>query len=319
MQLLSSELKNWLKKHNRLLKELKEGGFKQTPTNTREGLANLTWTLVTDRPAVKWIQDDLVEGKEFSVPVRIYHPQPESPLPILIYFHGGGHMAGSITVYDPICRKMALATCHIVISVDYRLAPECPYPLGIIDATTVAKNIWTTLQQRQLNYVNNLSIAGDSGGGAMCATLAHGTQHDKTINIEKQVLIYPSLDYTLQSESMELNGKGYLLHKEKIEWLLDNYFQHNENRREVSPLYMEFTSAMPESLIITAEFCPLRDEGLAYIDKLNRGGIGNQHIHFDDMIHAFINMENLAKDQCAALYRKIGAFLNHNHPLNSGE
>jgi len=311
MRQLSPELENWLKEYNKLLKDLEESGFKQTPTNAREGLANLTWTLVTEKPVIKWVQDDLVEGEKFNVSVRIYHPQPESHLPVLLYFHGGGHMSGSITVYDSICRKMALATNHVVVSVDYRLAPECPYPAGINDAITVVKNIWATLDQREVNYIHKLSIAGDSAGGAICATLSHSTQHDINVDIKKQILIYPSLDYTLQSESVELNGKGYLLHKEKIKWFFDNYFQHSENRREVSPLYMEFSGSMPESFVITAEFCPLRDEGFAYIQKLSDAGIRNKHLHFDDMIHAFMNMENLLKDQCAELYRNIDSFLNH--------
>ena len=116
MRQLSSKLENWLKEYNKLLKDLEESGFKQTPTNAREGLANLTESLVTEKPVIKWIQDDLVESEVFNVPVRIYHPQPESHLPVLLFFHGGGHMSGSITVYDPICRKFALATNHVVVS-----------------------------------------------------------------------------------------------------------------------------------------------------------------------------------------------------------
>lgn len=310
MRQLSPKLESWLKEYNKLLKDLEESGFKQTPTNAREGLAHLTRTLVTEKPVIKWIQDDLVEGEEFNVPVRIYHPQPESHLPVLLYFHGGGHMSGSITVYDPICRKFALATNHVVVSADYRLAPECPYPAGVKDAITVVKNIWTTLDQRAINYIHQLSIAGDSAGGAICATVAHSTQNDVNVHINKQVLVYPSLDYTLQSKSVELNGKGYLLQKEKIEWFFDNYFQNRENRKECSPLYMELSRSIPETFVITAEFCPLRDEGFAYIQKLNDAGIPNKHLHYADMTHAFINMEDLIKDHCAKLYRKIGFFLN---------
>ena len=166
------------------------------------------------------------------------------------------------------------------------------------------------MDQREINYIRQLSIAGDSAGGAICATIAHSTQHDINVHINRQVLVYPSLDYTLQSKSVELNGKGYLLQKEKIEWFFDNYFQNCENRKECSPLYMKLSRSIPETFVITAEFCPLRDEGFAYIQKLNDAGIPNKHLHYDDMTHAFINMEDLLKDQCAKLYRKIGSFLN---------
>jgi acetyl esterase len=310
MRKLSPKLEKWLQAYNQLIEKLAEEGFKQTPTNAREGLANLTWTWVKKRLSVKWVQDDLVEGDQFNIPIRVYHPQPEQPLPVLVYFHGGGHMAGSITVYDPICRRLARETNHIVISVDYRLAPECPYPAGIDDAITVVRNLWAPLQARKVNYSHHLSIAGDSGGGAICATIVHMTQYDEDIDIRRQVLIYPSLDYTLQSESVNLNGEGYLLHKDKVEWFLENYFQNRENRKEASPLYMKCSHHIPKSLVITAEFCPLRDEGLAYVQKLHDAGIETELLHFDDMIHAFLNMEDLVPDECTAVYQKIATFLN---------
>lgn len=314
---LAPSLELWLQDYNTLLQTLEKNGFKQTPTNAREGLATLTRKMVTERPEIAWVQDDLVEGELFNVPIRIYHPSPKTDLPILVYFHGGGGMAGSITVYDPICRKLSLATDHIVISVDYRLAPECPYPCGLTDALAVVKNLWTTLNRRGLNYVKRLSIGGDSGGGALCASVAHTTQHDNNITIDKQILIYPSLDYTMATASIDENKTGFLLHKEKIQWFFDNYFQNNEDRKTVSPLFMEFTANLPESLVMTAEFCPLRDEGLAYVKKLQQAQVPTQHHHYENMVHAFLNLENLVKEQCDTFYRKAGAFLNDSSPPHS--
>jgi acetyl esterase len=310
MRHVSRKLQQWLENYNQLVKELLDNGFKQTPTNARDGLARLTLGLVTKWPEIPWVQDDLVDAPDFSVPVRIYHPAPDSHLPVLIYYHGGGHMAGNVTVYDPICRKIALSSQHIVVSLDYRLAPECPYPAGVNDAYNVAKHIWTTLDGRGLLYQRQLAIVGDSGGGALCATVAHMAQHDAGINIRRQALIYPGLDYTMNSGSMEENGTGYLLEKKKISWFFNNYFQHGENRREASPLYMDFTDKLPQTLMITAEFCPLRDEGYAYMEKLKSTNVQVEHLYFNDMIHAFINLENLVQEECAAVYRKIGDFLN---------
>lgn len=303
-------LQQWLDDFNPLVEELLKQGFKQTPTNAREGLANLTTRWVTDKPEVAWVQDDIINAQQYAVPVRIYHPKPDTRLPVLIFYHGGGHMAGSVTVYDPICRKLCLATNHIVVSVDYRLAPECPYPAAVIDACNVAKNVWATLEDRSLLYLKQLSIAGDSGGGALCAAVAHLSQHDAGIEIKRQALIYPSLDYTMKTDSIEENATGYLLHKEKIIWYFDNYFQKNENRKAASPLHMEFSHTIPETLVITAQFCPLRDEGLAYVEKAQSAGLYAQNLHFDDMIHAFLNLEGLAQEACQRVYQKIGAFLN---------
>ncbi len=315
MRQVSPKLQNWLKDLNTSVNQLIEGGFKPTPTNAREGLANLTQNLVTDIPAVNWIQDDLVIGGEYSVPVRIYHPEPERPLPVLVYYHGGGHMSGSVTVYDPICRKLALATQHIVVSVDYRLAPECPYPAGLNDAYSVVQNIWETLDKRDVSYLAMLSVAGDSGGGALASSVCAKAQFDPEVSIAKQVLIYPSLDYTMETDSITENGTGYLLHKEKIAWYFNHYFANGEDRKVVSPLYQPVTAQLPETLLFTAEFCPLRDEGMLYCEKVRQAGVNVEHHHFSDMIHTFMNMENLVKEECELVYQKAGQFLNN---LRSG-
>ena len=309
MRHLSPALKPWLDNYNQLMQTLLAKGFKQTPTNAREGLANLTRGLVTKIPEIAWVQDDLIQAPGYAIPVRIYHPAPDTKLSVLVYYHGGGHMAGSVTVYDPICRKLALATEHIVVCADYRLAPECPYPAGLKDAYHVAKYVWSTLDGRKINYRRRLAIAGDSGGGALCATVAHIAQYDTGMDIRRQAMIYPSLDYTMDSASMEENATGYLLHKEKISWYFDSYFQHAEDRRAASPLYMDVSERLPQTLVITAEFCPLRDEGRTYVEKIKTAKLHAEQLHFDHMIHAFMNMEDLVPEECAAVYHKIGAFL----------
>jgi acetyl esterase/lipase len=307
---LAPGLQPWLENFNRQMAALRAEGFKTTPTNAREGLANLTRALVTDIPDIAWCQDDVVTAHPFNVPVRIYHPEPDTALPVLVYLHGGGHMAGSVTVYDPICRKLARAARHIVVAADYRLAPECPYPDGLTDACNVVKHLWPALKARGLNFSQQLSLAGDSGGGALCASVAHRVQFDAGIAIQRQALIYPSLDYTLQWPSIEQNATGYLLERDRIAWYFDHYFPAGVNRRQASPLYMDSGARLPATLVITAEFCPLRDEGRAYVEKLRQAGIAAEHWHLDDMIHAFLNLEDLAKETCEAVYARMGRFLN---------
>lgn len=310
MRQVSPKLQPWLAVFNEQLAILIENGFKATPVNAREGLANLTRGLVTTSPVIAWVQDDIVAGEEYDVPVRIYHPDPTRELPVLVYFHGGGHMGGSVTVYDPLCRKMALTTQHIVVSVEYRLAPECPYPAGLNDAYNVVKHLWTTLESQAVRYAKQLSIGGDSGGGALAASVSRLAQFDASVSIHRQVLIYPSLDYTMSMPSLEQNAIGYLLHTSKIAWYFDNYFRHGENRYQASPLYGEFTPNLPETFVITAEFCPLRDEGFAYVNQLEDNDIPVSHLHFEDMIHTFMNMEDLVQAECEQVYREMGHFLN---------
>jgi acetyl esterase len=302
------ELVEWLAAYQSKMDALIADGFTPTPENTRKGLADLT-RLVTDHPTVAWIADDSIHAPHGDIPVRIYHPAPHTALPVLVYFHGGGGMAGSVAVYDPICRKIALATHHIVVSVDYRLAPEHPYPAAVADGCAAVRQVWETIDRHDLLHRHRLSIAGDSGGGALCATVAHELQGRPESAIGHQVLIYPSLDYTMSYPSIETNGTGYLLEKEKIRWYFDHYFQNNEDRRKASPLFMTVSKGLPRTLVVTAEFCPLRDEGAAYVQRLKAQGIHAEQLHFDAMIHAFLNMEQVTWKACRAVYLAMGRFL----------
>ena len=308
---VSPNLQPWLENFNRQMADLVAKGFKATPTNAREGLAGLTRALVTDIPDIAWCQDDVIAAHPFDVPVRIYHPEPDEALPVLVYLHGGGHMAGSVTVYDPICRKLARAARHIVVAADYRLAPECRYPAGVTDGYNTVKHLWPVLRARGLKFHERLALAGDSGGGALSASVAHLAQFDAGVAIGRQVLIYPSLDYTMQWPSIAQNAVGYLLERHRIAWYFDHYFPAGANRHAASPLHMDFGERLPATLVITAEFDPLHDEGRIYVEKLRQADIEAEHWHLDDMIHAFLNLEDLVKETCNAVYARIGRFLNH--------
>ncbi|MGW8194268.1 MAG: alpha/beta hydrolase [Desulforhopalus sp.] len=306
---VAQSIKGWLTNYNAQLDSLKTSRFKLTPKSARQGMEMLTTTLVTHCPDVSLLKDGEVEGEGGAIPVRMYHPEPEHKLPVLVYLHGGGHMCGSIEVYDPICRKIALAARRIVVSVDYRLSPEFPYPAGIEDGRAVLKNCYGLLDKAQLKFTKRLALGGDSAGGAMSATLAHDCQYDPDIDISDLALIYPSLDYTMSSDSYRRFASGYLLERENIRWYFEKYFQSEENRRDASPLFMDVTSSFPNTFIVTAGYCPLCDEGIRFVKKLQDEGIVVSHIHFADMIHAFLNMEDLVPERCTEVYEKLGLFL----------
>jgi acetyl esterase/lipase len=272
-------------------------------------MVNLTRTLVTDIPDLAVAVDESVAGLGRMVPVRVFHPEPDSALPVLIYLHGGGHMAGSVAVYDPICRKIALVTRRIVVAVDYRLAPEHPYPAGIDDARTVVAGYGGLLRRMGISHGAGLALAGDSAGGAMSATLAHGLQDRDTPAIDVLILIYPGLDYTLSQASVDELATGYLLEKEKISWYFDHYFGRGDDRKAASPLFMPVRPGFPRTLIVTAGFCPLCDEGFQYAAKLRRNGVAVEHLHLDDMIHAFLNLESLVPESCRRVYAAMAQFL----------
>lgn len=308
--MIKKELQEWLNTFNNVtIPTLIAAGFKPTPVNAREGLANLTAGLGIKGPTLS-TYDDIINAPKYNVPVRIYHPNPTQSLPVIVYYHGGGHMGGSVTVYDNICRKFAVETQHIVISVEYRLSPENPYPAGITDCFNVIKYGWTVLDNRNLNYKKELTIMGDSGGGACAATVAVMAQQELDISLKNMVLIYPSLDYTLSTSSVVENGKGYLLETSKIRWYFDNYFQNNEDRKEASPIFANINpKKFPKTFIITAQYCPLRDEGKQFYDKLINSGCPAKYWNVDNMIHTFMNMDSLCSDEVSKVYQKINTFL----------
>lgn len=308
---LPAPLRNWLIDLRAAQHKARAHGYRLTATSAREVLDAITHRFVTAVPEVALVRDELIPGPDYRVPVRVYHPQPAQALPVALFIHGGGHVSGSVSLYDPICRKLALASGRIVVSIEYRLAPECPYPAGLKDAMASVKRVFPLLERLALQFTPRVALIGDSGGGALCATVAHLSQHDAGVEIDRQVLIYPSLDYTLSHPSVTENGQGYLLERERILWLFDAYLQNAENRRAVSPLFMEIGPRYPPTLIIAAEFDPLRDEAIAYAERLQQQGIApTQLLRMPGLIHAFLNLEDLVPDACRQAYAAIGDFLN---------
>lgn len=317
--------------HHVIVPFLVAQGITPNAINAREALANLTNTFVTTAPTMAKILDTvLVTPKNFRgyrVPLRVFIPDSVAlpntenpvPVPMVVFFHGGGGMAGSVTVYDKIYKKLAEATRSVVIAPEYRLAPENIYPCGIDDAHAVLKFLTPTLQA--LGYVNNgtLLVGGDSGGGAITATLVQDWLAGKVesdVTITHQLLIYAGLDYTMSQPSMDENATGYLLEKSKIAWYYDNYFHHYDDRELASPFWTDVAmlahhtaKPLPKTLNITAGYCPLRDEDIGYHELLLKAGFDSQLQHFPEMVHAFINMENLCVEQCQRLYQHIGEFI----------
>jgi acetyl esterase/lipase len=216
-------------------------------------------------------------------------------------------MCGSVELYDPICRKVSMQGRCIVISVEYRLAPEYPYPAGLDDCLNALVNYQMCLAG--LKFSNEVYIMGDSAGGAICATLAMLSQQDKRLKIDKQILIYPSVDYTCQTSSFTENGSGFLLEKDKVLWYFKQYFQSGDDIKAASPLQGNMSRFLPETLIITAGCDPLRDEGLAYAKALQAEDVSVQHYQFDGLTHAYMLLDALIEEECQKTYQMIADFV----------
>jgi len=241
-----------------------------------------------------------------SVPLHYYHPEPDKRLPVLLFFHGGGHVAGGLVEYDTICRRLAHATRQLVISVGYRLAPEHPFPAGLQDAREVADRYQLLLHSEGLPFLPSLRLCGESSGGALAATLVQTLPAGGPI--DALALIYPSLDYTLGQLSVERFGHGYILEAGMIRWCFSHYFKHGEQAADHSPLFLAMPSPFPPTCIISAGYCPLRDEARQYADRLRVCGAVVSHFHFGAMLHSFLHMEKLAPEACRECYDVLARF-----------
>ncbi len=277
--------------------------------SSRAGLAALTKANVSTSEPMAAIINTEVDTGERRIPVRIYRPALTGEPKVVVFIHGGGHLSGSVEVYDPVARHLAMATGNIVVSVDYRLAPENPYPAGLSDAKAVIENVWSLLESQHFPYTRQLTLIGDSGGGAFSTTLAAYFSREQPGFIHRLVLIYPSLDYTLNWPSVQENGTGKLLDESKIRWYFQQYFRNEEDRKQTSPLYLPLSQDFPPTLVVSGGLDPLRDENFAFVARLQVEGIPVQHVHFPGMTHAYLMLEDKVPQEAKATYLAIGDFV----------
>ena len=277
--------------------------------SSRAGLAALTKANVSTSEPMAAIINTEVDTGERRIPVRIYRPALTGEPKVVVFIHGGGHLSGSVDVYDPVARHLAMATGNIVVSVDYRLAPENPYPAGLSDAKAVIENVWSLLESQHIPYTRQLTLIGDSGGGAFSATLAAYFSREQPGFIHRLVLIYPSLDYTLNWPSVQENGTGKLLDESKIRWYFQQYFRNEEDRKQTSPLYLPLSQDFPPTLVVSGGLDPLRDENFAFVARLQAERIPVQHVHFPGMTHAYLMLEDKVPQEAKATYLAIGDFV----------
>lgn len=277
--------------------------------SSRAGLAALTKANVSTSEPMAAIINTEVDTGERRIPVRIYRPALTGEPKVVLFIHGGGHLSGSVEVYDPVARHLAMATGNIVVSVDYRLAPENPYPAGLSDAKAVIENVWSLLESQNIPYTRQLTLIGDSGGGAFSATLTAYFSREQPGFIHRLVLIYPSLDYTLNWPSVQENGAGKLLDESKIRWYFQQYFRNGEDRKQTSPLYLPLSQDFPPTLVVSGGLDPLRDENFAFVARLQAERIPVQHVHFPGMTHAYLMLEDKVPQEAKATYLAIGDFV----------
>ncbi len=260
------------------------------------------------------IKDTVCRTAKGNIPVRIYRPDSLTPLPILVYYHGGGFVFGTLDEYNGVCARLAHHIPAIVVSVDYRLAPENPYPVPVEDAYAALQ--WVYQQAALLKGDSTrLAVAGDSAGGNLAAVVSHMARDLGGPAIVCQVLYYPATQAVdFNTESHQKYGQGFALTTERVRWYTDQYLPDWKDRYEgyASPLLAKNFDYLPPALVIIAGFDPLRSEGEAYAEKLQLAGVPVQQVLFPDVIHGFINVPFFDQSQ-EALTHTIKVLQQHFH------
>ena len=249
------------------------------------------------------VDDRLIPGPEGDVPVRVYTPHAAvgQAHGVLVWFHGGGWVIGDLETADATCRALANRAGCVVVSVDYRLAPEHQAPAALDDC--LAALVWTVENFELLGVdASKVAVGGDSAGGNLAALVCQRVRDEFGPDIDFQLLVYPVTDLTLSHPSMDENADGYFLTKVGMAWFVEHYVGDGDPKdASVSPLHAANLSGLPPALVITAEYDPLRDEGEAYAARLREAGVPTQQVRYDGQIHGFVGMATMLDDGRAAL------------------
>jgi acetyl esterase len=240
-------------------------------------------------PALPVVGDLNAEGTAGSIPLRLYRPS-NGVLPALIYFHGGGWVLGDLDTHDALCRQLAAQAGVVVIAVDYRLAPEHPFPAAVDDCYSATA--WIASNAVALGIDNRrLAVGGDSAGGGLAAVMTLMARRGGPA-LTFQILVYPVTDLRAESESYSKYADGYLLTRNMMRWFIAQYATTEDDVRDwrASPLLAPSVDGVPPALVITAGLDPLRDEGEAYARRLEEAGVPVDYMCLGGMVHGFLTM-----------------------------
>jgi len=245
-----------------------------------------------DGPEVGDVTDRTVPGPEGgeAVPVRTYRPEGEGPFPTVVFFHGGGYVIGDLDSHDVPCRHLVAESGCGVVAVDYRLAPEHPFPAAVEDAYAALE--WVAANPGTVDGDGRLAVMGDSAGGNLAAVVSLMARDREGPDIDRQVLVYPAVSPREDWSSRVENAEGYYLEEPDMEWFGDCYYGSDvhEANPYAFPLVACSHADLPPATVLTAGFDPLRDEGVAYAEALEDAGVPVEHRNYEDAIHGFFTM-----------------------------
>ncbi|HUR76740.1 MAG TPA: alpha/beta hydrolase [Acidimicrobiales bacterium] len=274
----------------------------QSVESTRAGYTGW-WALNGPGPEISEVRDIAIPREGGSIPARVYRPTENSSAAIVVFFHGGGMVIGSMNDYDGVARLIADASGAVVVSVDYRLAPEDPYPAAVQDAWTATQ--WVAANAADIGgTAEKLIVAGDSAGGNLAAVVALKARDEAGPRLALQMLLYPVVDWAGTFPSIDENGEGNFLTKQTMRWFRHHYLGEDETlwvKPAVSPWYVDDVSGVCPAWVMTTSHDPLRDEGEAYAARLRDAGVATTAKRVDGVFHAFFGQTNLLELAVSAL------------------
>lgn len=273
-----------------------------SPVELRRAYSEQRIRMLPPAPPIAVVRDVAIPGPDGSVAARFYSPHDnDERRPLLVYFHGGGWMLGSVDSYDTVCRRLAIKSSCAVLSVDYRLAPETTFPGAVNDA--YAATLWAAENATALRIdPGAIAVGGDSAGGNLAAVLAQLSHDSGEFDIALQVLIYPCTDMSREYPSYARNASGYMLTRAAMNRFISTYVPSFVDRLDTraSPMLRPNLAGLARALIISAEFDPLVDDNATYALRLQRAGVPTRYECFVGMHHPFFTLGAYIDDAAKA-------------------
>jgi acetyl esterase len=305
------------KKHEEFLVQIDKAGNKpfhlMTISEMREATKN--FKVFQGHPEdVFLFKKEKISTANREIELRIYRPSRQKKLPVVLYFHSGGYVKGDVEYCDSFCRRVANGSQIVVISVNYRLAPESKFPSALEDAYEALLFVKNENEYLDID-ANKIGVMGESSGGNLAASVCLLSYLKKGPSIKFQLLIYPQLDYTMSFSSYEKYKEGFFLTKEALEFYSSQYFEPTVDRKDelVSPLWTKNYKNLPPAYVITAEYDPLQQEGEAFAKNLSIAGVRAVHRCYSGMVHGFVSMPTLleeASEACLGICEALKIGLN---------
>lgn len=275
----------------------------QVTPEAYRSMENQSMNFPQQEESVEKVEDRVLKLAGRDIPVRVYTPKDgKAPYPALVYYHGGGWVLGNLDSHDPVCRMIANEAKCVVVSVEYRLAPEHKFPAAVDDAYDSLDWVATHGEDFEIDPTR-LAVGGDSAGGNLAAVACIMAKERKTPEIRHQLLLYPSTGFKEELPSLKENAEGYMLTGEMMQWFRSHYFTNEEDIQQIyaSPIFYDDFTGLPSATILTAQYDPLRDAGSAYAVELEADGVDVMYKNYEDMIHGFANFIGFVPEAKQAL------------------